>query len=111
MPLFGGDTFEAETNCVAAHNLGQIASVGFNNMAYFSKGRHQISKPLSQPEDPDTDLEFDASLTYVALVIGDGDNLLFLKNRNYLWTKARRARCSIDPESTKLCFPLTWTIR
>jgi len=40
-PLFGGDTFEAETNCAPSHNLGQIASVGVNNLSYFKRFRKQ----------------------------------------------------------------------
>jgi len=110
VPLFGGNTFEAETNCVSSHNLGQIASLGFNNLGYFSRERHKITSPLSQPPDPDVDIQYDSSTTYVAFIIGDGDNLLYMKSRNYLWTSARLVRCRNDPTSSKLCFPLTWTI-
>jgi hypothetical protein len=44
-PLFGGDIFEAETNCVKTHNMGQIASEDVNNLSYFSR-LGKISEPL-----------------------------------------------------------------
>ena len=73
------------------HNLGQIASIGFNNLGYFSKAKHKIVEPLSQPPDPDADIVFDPNKTYLSIVIGDGDNLLFMKNRNYLWVQVRQS--------------------
>ena len=34
-PVFGGDLFEAETDCVNV--LGQVASAGSNNLAFWSQ--------------------------------------------------------------------------
>lgn len=45
LPAFGGDTFEAETKCTSTHNMGQIASDGFNNFSYFTN-TPRISEPL-----------------------------------------------------------------
>ena len=34
---FFGSIFEAETNCIAAHNMGQVASSGVNNFSFFNR--------------------------------------------------------------------------
>ncbi|GMH79467.1 hypothetical protein TrLO_g4052 [Triparma laevis f. longispina] len=109
IPLFGGDVFEAETNCVAQHNLGQIATKGVNNLSYFSRKTKQITEPLEQ--NPTEEVSFDSTTTYVALIVGDGDNINMLKKRNFIWWGARQARCRSDDSSYgRMCFPLTWTI-
>ena len=46
-----GDLFEAETDCNREHNMGQVASSGVNNLAYFSR-KPSISTP--QPQNPPT---------------------------------------------------------
>ncbi|GMH96003.1 hypothetical protein TrVE_jg11004 [Triparma verrucosa] len=104
VPVFGGDVFEAETNCASPHNLGQIATKGVNNLSYFSKKSKQIKSPLQQ--NPTEDITYASTLTYVAIIIGDGDNLNILKTRNLLWWSSRVSRCR---DSDKKCFPLSWT--
>ena len=47
-----GTLFEAETNCVKEHNLGQIATTGVTNLAFFSN-KKRITVPLKQNPDPD----------------------------------------------------------
>jgi hypothetical protein len=42
-PLFGGDLFEAETTCSKEHSMGQVASAGVTNLAYFSSGQTRRS--------------------------------------------------------------------
>jgi hypothetical protein len=98
-----GDIFEAETTCFGARNAGQIATVGVNNLAYFSRAP-PASPPRSAPRAP---VVFNASKTYVALVVGDGDNIAFLKSSRAAWMLNRTRRCSEDPAS---CFPLLWTL-
>ena len=48
-----GDIFEAETDCIlnATHNIGQVASDGFNNLAFFSR-QPPIQSPLVQAPRP-----------------------------------------------------------
>lgn len=36
VPIFGGDTYEAETNCVKEHNMGQVASY-INNVGFYDR--------------------------------------------------------------------------
>ena len=34
---FFGSVFEAETNCISEHNMGQVASLGINNFSFFNQ--------------------------------------------------------------------------
>ena len=45
---------------------------------------------------------------YVAFVIGDGDNINFMKGSRRDWFLDRVQRCQADP-SYKGCFPLLWS--
>jgi len=106
VPLFGGDTYEAETNCVREHNMGQVAShipnIGFH---------------LVGEKDPVADLPFvpkereskvyDASKVYVAIIVGDGDNFWHLKYSHHTYMDQRKEKCNENPES---CFPMAWSM-
>jgi len=106
-PIFGGDIYEAETNCVKEHTLGQIASDGVNNLAYWSR-TPAIRTPLRQNREPA--LLFNQSKVYVSLVVGDGDNVGYLKTTRTHWMMDRVTRCQNDP-SNKGCFPLLWSMQ
>ena len=117
VPLFGGDLFEAETNCVPAGNLGQIASSGFNNLSYFRRFRsakegEERGRRIEQTREEEA-VVYEKDKTYIALVVGDGDNLELLKTRNLIWWTARRAKCASAVASAEslalLCFPLVWS--
>lgn len=100
----GGDLFEAETTCVPEHNMGQIATAGASNLAFFSR-KPPISTPLSQ--NPETQVgPFNESKTYIAFVVGDGDNIDFLKGSRKTWLEQRVNNC----REGKGCFPLLWTL-
>lgn len=107
-PLFGGDTFEAETLCVLTpvRNMGQVASDSVNNLAFHSR-KPPISSPLTQNVDPDS--SFNASKTYVAIVLGDNDNVGYVKGRSFDWMRQRVEYCAADSSSSG-CFPLVWTM-
>ena len=96
-----GDLFEAETTCVSAHDMGQIATVGVNNLAYFSRAP-PVATPLKNPTPRAT---FNASKTYVAFVVGDGDNIAMVKSSRWTWLNERLASCRAKP-----CFPLLWSM-
>jgi len=86
--------------------MGQIASEGTMNLAYFSrKPRIDASSPLLQnAEAPHS--RHNRSKVYVAFIMGDGDNLNYMKNARKNWMQERVARCAADPAG---CFPLVWT--
>ncbi len=117
-----GDIFEAETNCNSAHNMGQIASDGVNNLSYLD--RHPpitTTAPLEQ--NPSVLEEYNASKTYVMfvmgkhfyyytipphypiqcvyddvyMVLGDGDNVHFLETSRRQWMQQRVDNCEKDP--------------
>jgi hypothetical protein len=99
-----GDLFEAETTCVTEHNMGQIASDGVNNLAFYSSKPH-ITVP--QPQNQLTKPSFDANKTYVSLVIGDGDSIKHMKRWSRGFMLHRVQRCQADPTG---CFPLLWSL-
>ena len=71
-----GDLFEAETDCVSQHNLGQVASL-VNNLAFWSRKPPITQRQSQVPEPPAA--PYNKSKTYVSIVIGDGDNIGFVK--------------------------------
>ena len=54
--------------------MGQIASEGVTNLGFFSRTA-PITQPLLQNADPASTGSFNKSKTYVAFIIGDGDNV------------------------------------
>jgi hypothetical protein len=98
--------FEGETTCVKEHNMGQIASDGVNNLAYYSSKPHTT---VPQQQSKLTRPAFNASKTYVSLVIGDGDSIKHMKRWTRVFLLDRVQRCKLDP-SPKGCFPLLWTL-
>eukprot|EP01116_Phalansterium_solitarium_P019838 TRINITY_DN5688_c0_g1_i1.p1 TRINITY_DN5688_c0_g1~~TRINITY_DN5688_c0_g1_i1.p1 ORF type:complete len:564 (+),score=183.55 TRINITY_DN5688_c0_g1_i1:211-1902(+) len=106
--VFGGDLFEAETDCI--NSMGQIASAGTNNLAFWS----QVSppaQPLVQPVSPP--VVYNKSESFIALVYGDMDNIDFVRSFGSDHMRERVARCTAmrnAGESGGTCFPLTWTL-
>lgn len=111
-PLAGGDTFEAETNCVAEHSLGQVATTGVNNLAYFSARSPPLAAPLLQPPPLQPPEPFSANLSYVALVVGDGDNVAMVKGSRQQWFQQRLQACAnrTSASAAAPCYPLCWTL-
>ena len=102
--VFGGDFFEAETACFPQHNAGQVATTGVNNLAYFSRAP-AVTAPLVQ--NPSPRILYNASKTYMTFIVGDGDNVQYIKGGRLTWFQQRIAACN----SPKGCeFPLAWSI-
>lgn len=104
--FFGGQAYEADTNCVAEHNMGAIPSSGFNNLAWHSNRPPIEAGELKQPPNPHSGEEYDPEKTYVTFIVGDGDNLEILRGRNLSWLLGRQRRCS---GTGSKCFPLVWS--
>ncbi len=79
--LFGGYLFEAQTRCVESRNMGAIATAGVNNLSFFSSRRRPIRSPHEIEQNELEDISYDPSKTYVAFVVGDGDNIAFLMDQ------------------------------
>eukprot|EP01065_Artemidia_motanka_P037091 TRINITY_DN4530_c0_g1_i1.p1 TRINITY_DN4530_c0_g1~~TRINITY_DN4530_c0_g1_i1.p1 ORF type:complete len:530 (+),score=178.08 TRINITY_DN4530_c0_g1_i1:60-1649(+) len=100
--VFGGDFFEAETNCI--DTLGQVASDGSENLAFWST-YGGVTEPLAQAAKPPTPTK-QPGKSYVALVYGDMDNTAFVEGFARENMKNRVQHCA-GPDG---CFPLTWTM-
>lgn len=104
VPIFGGDTYEAETNCVREHNMGQVAShlpnVGFKD------GEEAKAELPFVPKDRE-EVKYDPSKIYVSITVGDGDNFWHLKYSHYNLMDQRSQKCEAEPAK---CFPMSWTV-
>ena len=102
--VFGGDFFEAETNCI--NSLGQVASASSNNLGFWRLIDPIVEPVLQSPFPPPID-KYDSSKTYIALVYGDMDNLDFVRSFGSDHMKLRVALCANNSAG---CFPFTWTL-
>ena len=108
--LFGGYTFEAETNCVPSHNMGAVPTRSSNNLSYFSSIHEEITTPISK--NPSEKMTYNPDHIYLSLIIGDGDNIDYVKDSRRNWMEERVSRCNITnaKKDHHLCFPLLWSI-
>lgn len=104
--VLGGYLFEAQTLCADARNMGAIPTE-VNNLSYFSTRRAPISAPDEIPQVKQEDVSYDPSKTYVAFILGDGDNISFMMDSRLKWFHERAAACRANSEASP---PLTWTI-
>ena len=117
---FFGSVFEAETNCISAHNMGQVASAGVNNFSFFSKKQSITSSDelsgylsgslLKTREDIAAgNVVFDPEMTYISLLVGDGDNIAFMRGGRRGWMEDRVTYCQSQFES-HCDIPLVFTM-
>ena len=89
--------------------MGQVASDGLSNLAYFSRNG-PIGAPVQQlPTPAAMAAPYNSSLTYVAVVMGDGDNMNFIKGSRRDWMHQRVANCA-GTGSKSGCPPLLWSM-
>ena len=115
--IFGGWVFEAETNCIAFHNMGQVASSDQNNFSFFNR-KGSIENPdellkylevllKTRKEIADGNLVYDPTRTYMTFIVGDGDNIAFMKGSRRDWMNERVEFC----KATGKCnYPLSWSV-
>ncbi len=104
--VLGGYFFEAQTLCAASRNMGAIPTE-VNNLSFFSTRREPIADPDEIPQNKLEDVHFDPTKTYVAFIVGDGDNINFMMGTRARWIRQRIDACRAGKES---CPPLTWSI-
>ena len=113
-----GSLFEAETNCIPEHNMGQVASSGQNNFSFFNK-KTAIQNPdylkkyleallKTRQEIANGSIIYNPNNTYMTFIIGDGDNVAFMKGGRRGWMEERTKFCNQSPE--KCNYPLSWSI-
>lgn len=104
--VMGGDLYEAQTRCLASRNMGAIASEAGNLSFYSTRGAPIVDADVVRQNDLEA-VSYDASKTYVAFLVGDGDNIAFMMSTRHDWFRQRQDECAKGAEN---CPPLTWTI-
>jgi hypothetical protein len=102
----GGDLYEAQTRCLDSRNMGAIASET-GNLSFFSTRRAAIVAAGEVKQNALEPIAYDPGKTYVAFVVGDGDNVNYMMTTRHDWFRDRLTACQKAPEA---CPPLTWTI-
>lgn len=104
--VFGGYLFEAQTLCSKSRNMGAIPTET-NNLSFFSTRREPITDPDEIPQIALDDVAYEPDKTYVAFIVGDGDNIAFMMDMRLGWLRRRAEACRAGEES---CPPLTWSM-
>jgi hypothetical protein len=104
--LIGGYLYEAQTLCLDSHNMGAIPTET-DNLSFFSTRRAPILEAGELEQNELEDVEYDPSKTYVAFVVGDGDNVSFIMTTRNVWLGQRLSDCE-QPDNS--CQPITWSI-
>ena len=104
--VFGGYLFEAQTLYAEARNMGAIPTE-VNNLSFFSTRRGPITNPEDIKQNEQEKIDYDPAKTYVAFVVGDGDNVAFMMGARADWIRQRAEICRNGEDS---CPPLTWSI-
>ncbi len=104
--VFGGYLFESQTLCADSRNLGAIPTK-VNNLSFFSTRREPIIDASEIKQNELENIEYDPTKTYVAFIVGDGDNIAFMMDARVEWFRQRTKSCL---EGENSCPPLTWSI-
>lgn len=102
----GGYVHEAQTRCVDSHNMGAIPTET-GNLSFFSSRRAPIVDTEELEHNPPEDITYDSTKTYVAFVVGDGDNVSYILSTRQQWMRQRMDDCA---QADNSCAPITWTI-
>lgn len=102
----GGDLYEAQTLCLDSRNMGAIASEA-SNLSFFSTRSPAITESQVVTQNAPEQVNYDSGRTYVALVVGDGDNIAYMLSTRRDWFQQRLAACQAAGAS---CPSLTWTV-
>lgn len=115
--IFGGWFFEAETTCIQEHNMGQVASSGQNNFSFFNRkasiqSPEELEKYLdvlmkTRQDIAEGAIVFDPNKTYMTFILGDGDNIAFMKGGRRGWMQERTDHCR---ETDQCTYPLAWSM-
>lgn len=102
----GGDLYEAQTRCLDSRDMGAIASMT-SNLSFFSTRSPAITESDVVTQSPSEAVTYDPERTYVAFVVGDGDNVAYVTSTRHDWFRQRLETCR---SGSGPCPPLTWTI-
>ena len=102
----GGYVHEAQTRCLDSRNMGAIPSE-VHNLSFFSTRSPAITAAKGVTQNPPEPIAYDPTKTYVAFVVGDGDNVQYMMTARRDWFRKRVENCAKPGE---ICPPLTWSI-
>lgn len=102
----GGDLYEAQTRCLDSRNMGAIASMT-SNLSFFSSRSPAITESGVVTPNAAEEIAYDRDHTYVAFVVGDGDNIGYVTSTRHDWFRQRMETCR---SGSAPCPPLTWTL-
>ncbi len=104
--LFGGYAYESQTKCVTSRNMGAIPTE-VTNLSFFSSRREPISSAEELKQNKLEGIVYNPNETFVAFVVGDGDNVAYIMDARRNWLSERLDDCKKVDNS---CEPITWTI-
>lgn len=104
--LAGGYLWEAQTRCLDSANMGAIPT-RTSNLSFFDSRGPAITSPDELPLIPPQEITYDSAKTYVAFVVGDGDNVRYIMSTRKEWLEQRLDRCR---DAEPKCPPLSWSI-
>ncbi len=104
--LVQGYLHEAQTRCLESRNMGAIPTET-GNLSFFSTRRAPIEEPGVLQQNELEDIDYDPTKTYVAFIVGDGDNVRFIMTTRNVWLRQRLADCEVTGSP---CAPITWSI-
>lgn len=104
--VLGGFLFEAQTLCAASRNMGAIPSEIYN-LSFFSTRREAITDVDELRPNALEDIDYDPDRTYLAFLVGDGDNNEFIMDSRARWMRQRIEDCAAGEDA---CPILTWTV-
>jgi hypothetical protein len=104
--VLGGYLYEAQTQCLDSRNMGAIPSET-GNLSFFSTRRAPIKDAKELERNEPEEIAYDATKTYAAFVVGDGDNVQYIMSSRKNWLRLRLADCA---KTGNACAPITWSI-
>jgi hypothetical protein len=102
-----GSLFEAHTLCTDSRNMGAIPTGKSNNLSFFGSRRPAIRDPGEIVQNEPEDIAYDPSRTYVAFIVGDGDNI---SKPLRSFPEKFRQRLAACAEGEGACPTLTWSL-
>ncbi|MFO0757958.1 MAG: hypothetical protein U0359_15790 [Byssovorax sp.] len=102
----GGYVYEAQTRCLDSRNMGAIASEA-GNLSFFSTRSAPIVNTGVVTQNKAEPISYDPGSTYVAFIVGDGDNVQYMLTTRREWFRQRLLDCQSGGAG---CPPLTWSI-
>lgn len=104
--LVGGYMWEAQSRCLDSADLGAIPT-RTTNLSFFDSRGPAIEGPEELPRIEPQAVDYDPGKTYVAFVVGDGDNVRYIMSTRKEWLEQRLALCK---RAATKCPPLSWSI-